>query len=782
MRLISATVVSLVALAAPARAVEPSGEQIYKEMCARCHGPKGEGTKKYAHPLTGDWSVGRLAAVIDRTMPEEDPDKLDAAGSKRVAEFIYDAFYSPLAQARLNPPRVELARLTVKQYRNTIADLIGDFRPAARIDEKRGLHAEYFNSRNFQNRARLLDRVDPEVNFDFGKSGPDAQDAKTKFDPHQFSIRWEGSVLAPETGNYEFVVKTDHATRLWVNDAKKPLIDRWVKSGSDTEFRESIYLLAGRAYTLRLEFSKAKQGVDDSKKNPNPPARPASISLWWKRPNRPDEVIATRFLMPGRSPEVAVIDTPFPPDDRSFGWERGTTISREWDAATSVGAIEAASYVVARLPELANVPDGAKDRAPKLRDFAKKFTERAFRRPLTDEDQRLFIDRQFAATPDPELALKRIILLVLKSPRFLFPEVSGASEQFATASRLALVLWDSAPDKELLDAAAAGKLGTRAEVAKQAERMLTDPRARAKMREFLLTWLKVDQPKDLAKDVKRFPGFDPALAADLRSSLELFLDDVLWSDVSDFRQLLLSDELYLNGRLGRFYGAIAEKKPEPPPFGWLSPTPKPEPEMPFTKMKFETNQRAGVLTHPYMLAALAYTSESSPIHRGVFVGRGLLGIPIKPPMDAFTPLAPDLHPNLTTRERVSLQTKPDSCATCHGVMNPLGFALENFDAVGRYRDQEHGKRIDASGRYETRAGTTATFTGARELARFLADSPEVHAAFVTQLFHHLVKQAVRAYGINRPEELRKSFSANGFNTRKLVVEIAVTAAMEPRRH
>ena len=148
-----------------------------------------------------------------------------------------------------------------------------------------------------------------------------------------------------------------------------------------------------------------------------------------------------------------------------------------------------------------------------------------------------------------------------------------------------------------------------------------------------------------------------------------------------------------------------------------------------------------MLTHPYLLAALAYTSESSPIHRGVFVGRGLLGIPIKPPVDAFTPLAPDLHPSLTTRERVALQTKPAACASCHNVMNPLGFALENFDAVGRYREKERDKPIDATGSYETRAGDTVKFAGAKELARFLAESPEVHTAFVTQMFHHFVKQS-----------------------------------------
>lgn len=760
MRISIAITLCLFALPSLVCAQEKTGEEIYKSMCARCHGAKGEGTKKHEHPLTGDWSVGRLAAVIDRTMPEDDPDKLDAAGSKRVAEYIHDAFYSPVAQAKLNPPRVELARLTVKQYRNAIADVIGSFRPQAKLDDRRGLRAEYFNSRNFQNNKRLIDRTDPEVEFDFGKAGPAVKDdAKEKFDPHQFSIRWEGSVLAPESGTYEFVVKTDHAARLWVNDARKALIDRWVKSGSETEFRASIDLLAGRPYTLRLEFSKAKQGVDDSKKNPNPPAKAASIALWWKRPGRADEVIATRFLMPARSPEVAVIDTPFPPDDRSFGWERGTTVSKEWDAATTEGAIEAATYVVARLPELAGAADGARDRVPKLRSFARTFAERAFRRPLSTEEQRLFIDRQFETAPDPDAAVKRVVLLVLKSPRFLFPEAGGASESFAIATRLALVLWDSSPDRELLDAATAGKLGTRAEVAKQAERMLADPRAKAKIREFLLTWLKLDQVKEMPKDPKRFPGFDERLAADLRASLELFLDDVVWSESSDFRKLLTSDEIFLNGRLAKFYRYDLAA------------------DAPFTKVKFEADRRAGVLTHPYMLASLAYTGESSPIHRGVFVGRGLLGLPIRPPQAAFTPLAPDLHPSLTTRERVSLQTKPAACTTCHGIMNPLGFTLEHFDAVGRYREKERDKAIDSTGSYETRSGETKSFASAKELAMFLAESPEVHTAFVTHLFHNLVKQSVRAYGVNRPEELRKSFSENGFSVRKLVVEVAVVAAM-----
>ena len=135
---------------------------------------------------------------------------------------------------------------------------------------------------------------------------------------------------------------------------------------------------------------------------------------------------------------------------------------------------------------------------------------------------------------------------------------------------------------------------------------------------------------------------------------------------------------------------------------------------------------------------------------------------------------------LTTRERVALQTKPMACAACHGVMNPLGFALENFDAVGRYREKEKDKPVDATGSYETRGGSTAKFASAKELAKFLAESPEVSAAFVDRLFHHEVKQPVRAYGATRPEELQKSFSESGFNVRKLVVEMAVTASTKPK--
>jgi hypothetical protein len=752
-----------------------TGDEVYKQKCATCHGLTGEGSKeKYPRRLEGDRSVAQLAKLIAKTMPEDNPGTLAADEADKVAGYIHDAFYSRIARERNRPARVEMTRLTVKQYRNAVADLIGSFQGAATWGEERGLRGEYFNGRDFRNDRRALERRDPEVCFDFATASPDF----AKIDAAEFTIRWMGSVLAPETGEYEFIVKTDHAVRLWVNDNKQPLIDAWVKSGKDTRYQASLYLVAGRAYPLRLEFTKAKQGVNDMKKAQ---FAPASITLAWKPPYGVETTIPARLLSPNFVPEAYIVATPFPPDDRSYGWERGSTISKAWDQATTDAALATASYVAAHLSELTGVRDDAADRDRKSREFCLRFAERGFRRPLTPEQKATYVDHQFDAAKDVETAVKRVVLLVLKSPRFLYREMGQGGDSYEVASRLSFGLWDSLPDQSLLDAAARGQLKTREQLTRQAERMLPDLRTRAKLRDFLFQWLKVEQPPDLAKDPMRYPGFDPALVANLRTSLDLFLEDIVWSDASDFRRLLLSDEVPLNGSLAKYYGAklpshmadqIAEGLADL--YGVRPPA---EPQ--FQKVQLNPAQRAGILTHPYLMACFAYTGESSPIHRGVFLARGVLGRGLRPPPEAVAPLPPDLHPSLTTRERVMLQTKAQNCMTCHGMINPLGFTLEHFDAVGRYRDQDKGKPIDASGSYLLDTGKTVQFGGARDLGVFLANDSEVHAAFAEQLFHHLVKQSIRAYGTDEREALRKYFAANGFNIRKLAVEIVTTASTPP---
>ena len=227
-------------------------------------------------PLVGERSVAGLARLIAKTMPEDAPGDCVGEDAEKVAAYIYESFYSKSAQARnkFQPPRIELSRLTVRQYKNAIADLLGSFQAPARWDDQRGLKAEYSSRsrrrRNGSSGGGSLNRVDPEIHLDFGTGSPipeqDAlkdiakswQKAPVLLVPlsvfsgfsQDFRANWQGSLLAPETGEYEFLVKTENATRLWVNDKVRPLIDALVKSGNDTEYRGSVYLLGGRVYPV----------------------------------------------------------------------------------------------------------------------------------------------------------------------------------------------------------------------------------------------------------------------------------------------------------------------------------------------------------------------------------------------------------------------------------------------------------------------------------------------------------------------------------------------------
>lgn len=750
-----------VLLAAVPAAADHPGAAVYAVHCARCHGPEGQGTPDRPRPLVGDRSVNQLAAYVDESMPEDDPAQVTGDAARQVAAWMHGAFYSAVARDRGRPARVAAQRLTVRQHRNVLADVVGGFRDASPppADDARGLRGEYFKTRDVGRAADLVrDRTDPRIDFDFGLDGPEPG----AIAPERFAIRWTGSILPSETGRHEFVIRTSHAARLWINaDTGEPAtIDASVQSGDDTEHRGSAFLLGGRAYPLRLEFSKANQGVDNEK---NQRQIPATIRLLWRPPHGSLETVPERILVPCRSPPVFAAATPFPPDDRSLGYERGTDVSPEWFAAATAAAIETADHVLDRLDRLAGVRPDAPDRAARLRDFAAVFAERCFRRPLASELRATLIDRPFADAPDPDTALRRALLATLESPRFLYHEPFDADPS-SVAARLAFGLWDSIPDPPLLEAAARGRLATPAEVRDQARRMVADRRTRAKVRDFLFAWLRLDLGPELVKDRDLIPEFTPEVAADLRTSLELLLDDVVWGS-GDFRRLFTVEEVPINGRLAPLYGVVLPA------------------DAPFAAIRLDDGLRGGVLTHPYVMSVLAYPADTSPIHRGVFLARSILGNVLRPPQEAIAPLAAEQAPGLTTRERVATQTAAVACQSCHTLINPLGFALEEFDAVGRHRRVETvaglEKPVDASGSYQARDGEPATFHGGRELGAFCASSHDAQEAFVQALFHALAKQPVRAWGPDALKRLRGRFEEGRFDIRGLLVDIMETAAFPP---
>ncbi|APZ94143.1 DUF1592 domain-containing protein [Fuerstiella marisgermanici] len=725
-------------------ATQQRGAKVFADQCASCHGAKGEGTSDtYPEALFGDQPTIDLAEYIDKAMPEGEPELCTGDDAKAVAEWMQQAFYSPEAQARINPPRRKLSRLTVSQYRNAIADLGESFAWFNQPDDKQGLAARYYTSRHFRHKDKAFERIDPVIDFQFGEATPDKEKIPKN---EEFSIHWEGSLLVDETGWYDFVVKTENGARLYVNGKDTPLIDAWVKSGYDTEYRGSRFLLAGRLYPLKLEWFTFKE-------------KTASVGLWWKPPHGVDQPIPARHLSPQTTPEVVVVEASFPPDDRSDGYIRGTSVSQEWDEATTFAAIEAVDRFFTLLPSMAKLKkdDSDEDRTKKLREFCETFAYRAFRRPVSDAEKQTYVAAQFESAKHTDDAVRRSLLAILKSPRFLYREVTGEQDLFTQASRLSFALMDSIPDSNLLQAASKGWIKDDKGLRDQAWRLLSSYRGKVRLQEFLRVWMNLERLEEVGKDSELYPDFTPELVSDMRTSLELLLEEAADSD-DGFRILLTTKDTWMNERMAEFY-----KAPKPPEDG-------------FQKVAFEPNHRSGITSHPFMLSGLAYHNASSPIHRGVFLSRGILGRALKPPPDSVAPVPPDLEPDLTTRERTSRQTSPTMCFNCHKMINALGFPLEQFDAVGRFREEEKGKPIDASGGYRPRSGESVEFVGATELAEFLVKSHETHRSFARQLFHHMVQQPILAYGPDTIDQLANYFAEHEFDMKKLMVEIAVRSA------
>ncbi len=739
------------------------GAAIYKSQCASCHGENGEGgTKDYAEPLTGDASRRELAKRISDTMPEDDPGSCIGNDAEAVAAYVFENFYSEAAQVRNRPPRIGLARLTGPQLRQSLADLYSHFGGMPNTTSQRGIKAIYYDGPKRKNENKKVERIDPLLQFDFGHDAP-----VEGVDPKAFSIHWEGGVLAEKTGRYEIVVRSSCSFVMDFGRIGRELINNHVQSGDKTEFRKTVTLTAGRVYPFQIDF------IQRERKTEKPPA---SISLSWIPPHGTEQLIPNRNLISDGAAPTFSIETELPPDDRSYGFERGVAINRQWDESTTAASLEFAQVATEELwrdyrkkHKRDDVPESNRSI---LRSFCTEIVQTAFRSPLSDDLKKRFIDNQVDASEDDAEAIQRSILVSLKSPRFLYPladkEQSRSARQM---NRLTLTLFDSLPAEEwLIKKIRDNQLESEDALRELATTFVKDFRTQAKIGDMLHEWLNTKRFGEITKNESLYPGFDRETANDLQDSLDAFLAEIVSSTASDYRQFFQADWTFTTDRLAAFYG----ESWKPLNSGENDSKSGPHPRL--KRSIGDPGRRFGILSHPYLMSGMSYHDATSPIHRGVFLIRYIFGRTLRPPNEAFTPISPDLHPDLTTRERVSLQTSPDNCQVCHSKINGLGFALENFDAVGKFRVREKSKELDASGIYLARNGNEVSFNGPRELSDYIVASDDAHRAFVNRAFQHFVKQPAAGFGPNTLDNLTIRFQQNNFNINDLVAEIAVIAA------
>ncbi len=304
--------------------------------------------------------------------------------------------------------------------------------------------------------------------------------------------------------------------------------------------------------------------------------------------------------------------------------------------------------------------------------FVREFGRKAFRRPLDAGEQQRY-QSLLAHEPDFMKGAQLVVEAMLQSPNFLFWLNTTADPKlkpWAAATRLSYSLWDTMPDAELFAAAERGDLATRAGFEKQARRMLADPRARESLDEFVSQWLRFDRLLTASKDRRKFPYFTRETANAMTTEARTFVSDLVWND-GNFMNLFTADYGYVSPELARIYGVTAPPKD-------------------FDRVPFPANsERAGILGQGLFLALTAKPEDSSPTARGLFVREQFLcqHVPDPPPgVNTNLPPVTEAKPQ-TNRDRMSEHTTNASCATCHKLMDGVGFGLEKFDAIGARRDQ-----------------------------------------------------------------------------------------------
>ncbi|HEX6995237.1 MAG TPA: DUF1592 domain-containing protein [Gammaproteobacteria bacterium] len=404
-------------------------------------------------------------------------------------------------------------------------------------------------------------------------------------------------------------------------------------------------------------------------------------------------------------------------------------------------------------------------------DIVANLAERAFRRPVTDEDLdglMAFYDAGFREGGF-ERGVREALSAILVSPHFLYRAEAGrgddlvALDDFELASRLSFFLWSSLPDEELLDLATQSRLGDRRVLAEQVRRMLADPRAQSLVDGFAFQWLGVAKLDEITPDRGEFPHasglYDPR--ALLKQELYLFIDSVLRGGGSVV-DLLTADYTFLNERLAMHYGIETVKGAR------------------FRRVTLEDSRRHGLLGKGAILMMTAYPNRTSPVLRGAWILERLLGAePPQPPPDV-----PELPRNergrpKTLRARLEQHRESPACFACHGVMDPLGFALENFNAVGQFRsvDPDTLTPIDASGVLPD--GTAVT--GPDDLRRALVAEPERFVQTLTEnLFAYALGRSLDYRDMPAVREIVRQAADDDYRFESIVLGIVTSEAFRKR--
>ena len=397
---------------------------------------------------------------------------------------------------------------------------------------------------------------------------------------------------------------------------------------------------------------------------------------------------------------------------------------------------------------------------------------RAYRRPVSESDVQGLVEFYNQGRLDGgfEVGIQFALERVLVSPDFLFrieqdpadaqPGAMYAISDIELASRMSFFLWSSPPDDELLNLAERGALREPGMLEQQVQRMMADPRADAFIKNFVGQWLYLRNLDDFYPDPAAFPEFDENLRTALQRETELFIDDQIRSDAS-LLDLLRADYTFVNERLARHYGI-------PGVYGSR-----------YRKVTVDGNQRGGLLGHGGLMMVTSYPNRTSPVLRGKFVLENLLGGPPPEP----PPNVPALETSsdgkiLTMREAMVMHRENPACRVCHAAMDPIGFSLENYDVVGKWRREFAGQPIDASGLLPD----GNTFDGPDGLQGLLLERPDDLVGTITEkLMRFALGRSLEYYDMPEVRAVVRAASEEDYRWSSIILGVVESTPFQMRR-
>ena len=666
------------------------------------------------------------------------------------------------AATHASPGRVGLHRLNRTEYVNSIYNITG-----VRLDTELSLPKDD-NSDGFDNIASVL-KVSP--------SFLDQYIAAAR-------VVSEQAIGSPEPRNETVVYPMDashqgaHVHGLPMGTRGGVLVEH--NFPVDGEYAISVLGIAGAGYTLGMEynhdviitvdgekiFQRDIGGGEDLRKLDQEQA-PAVAEL-----NARFSDIRVPLTSGVHKIGVAFVARSFAESDEflfDIGGNRGMDrIARSRGLEikgplVSAGVIDTASRRKVMICE----PEAASEELACARQIFANLAKQAFRRPVTDDDldapMRFFASGRESGTFDD--GIKNGMMAIFTSPKFLFraeippadaePGEIVALSDLELASRLSYFLWSSAPDQELIDLAARGELGRQETLQAQVDRMLQDPRSEALVENFVFQWLRLRDLESVDPDPAIFPAYNRGLLEAFRDEIRLFAGDIFRQDKSVL-ELLQADYTYLNEDLAMHYG-ISDVKGDH-----------------FRRVTLEDESRFGLLGTGGVLMVTSYANRTTPVIRGAYIMENFQGVPPATPppnVEAFPETPEGAAVALTVRERLEVHRDNPACAGCHDVMDPLGLALENYNAIGQWRDRDSDAGnipIDASGQLAD--GTP--LDGVNDLRRALTSRPgQFVQTFTEKLMTYSLGRSVEYHDMPAVREIVRNAAAKDYSFSSLVMGI-----------